>query len=86
MERATDEEHLRYAATAGRVLISHDLKDFPRLAERWVEHGEVHAGIVLTGQQSKASCGDLLHRLLTLLDSRTAEDFANQGVWLPRRS
>jgi predicted nuclease of predicted toxin-antitoxin system len=60
MERATDEEHLRYAASARRVLISHDLKDFPRLAARWSERGEAHAGIVLTGQRSKASYGALL--------------------------
>ena len=84
MERATDEGHLRFAATAGRVLISHDLKDFPRLAERWAERGEAHSGVVLTGQWSKGSYGDLLRRLLTLLDSRTAEEFANQVVWLPR--
>jgi predicted nuclease of predicted toxin-antitoxin system len=28
MRQATDEEHLRFAASAGRVLVTHDLKVF----------------------------------------------------------
>jgi predicted nuclease of predicted toxin-antitoxin system len=50
MRQATDEQHLRFATGQGRVLITHDLKDFPRLAEAWYVRGETHAGIVLTEQ------------------------------------
>ena len=32
LERASDEEHLRFASESGRMRVTHDLRDFPRLA------------------------------------------------------
>ena len=82
MGKATDEEHLRYATSGGRVLITHDLKDFPRLAEQWYERREMHAGIVLVGQPPAVPYGALLRRLLALLNRRTADEFINEVIWL----
>lgn len=82
MDKASDEEHLRYAARAGRVLITHDLRDFARLAEAWYQRGTSHAGIVLVGQPPFVPYGEILRRLLALLNSRTAEEFANEVIWL----
>jgi predicted nuclease of predicted toxin-antitoxin system len=84
MDQATDEEHLRFAAAAGRVLITHDLKDFPRLAQSWYERGEAHAGIVFCGQPPNVPYGEMLRGLLVLLNSRTAEEFADEVIWLRR--
>jgi predicted nuclease of predicted toxin-antitoxin system len=81
---ATDEAHLRYAAATGRIVVTHDLKDFPRLAREWYERGETHAGIVLCGQPPQVPYGELLRRLLALLNNRIAEEFVNEVVWLTR--
>ncbi|MGH2558101.1 MAG: DUF5615 family PIN-like protein [Thermomicrobiales bacterium] len=54
MDKASDEEHLRYASREGRILITHDLRDFARLAEAWCQRGESHAGIVLSSYRAAA--------------------------------
>ena len=82
MAKASDEVHLRYAASTGRVLVSHDLRDFQVLANEWSERGEAHAGIVLVHQPPRVSYGELRRRLLALLDQLTAEELANRVVWL----
>ncbi|MGH2535311.1 MAG: DUF5615 family PIN-like protein [Thermomicrobiales bacterium] len=64
LDRSSDEEHLRYASREGRILITHDLRDFARLAEAWYQRGESHAGIVLTGQPTIVPHGEFLRRLL----------------------
>ena len=43
----TDEEQLDYAAAAGRVLVTRDYGDFPKLAERFYLEQRAHAGVLL---------------------------------------
>jgi hypothetical protein len=38
---------LALAATDKRILVTHDVKDFPPLLREWAEFGRSHAGVVL---------------------------------------
>ena len=83
-ERATDDEHLRWAAERGLVVISFDVKDFPVLANRWLDEGRTHAGIILV-TPSEIPYGTFLRRLLELLDKKTADELVDQIEWLDTR-
>ena len=76
-----DEEHLRYAAGAGRVLHTFNVADFYALHGQFMEEGRDHAGIVL-GTQQRYTVGDRMRRLLHLRAERTAEQMRNPVVFL----
>jgi hypothetical protein len=67
---ADDAEHLRAAASAGRVLVTQDT-DFLRLASA----GEPHAGIAYF--QHDARIGDMIRWLLLLAEVMRPEEMAN---------
>jgi predicted nuclease of predicted toxin-antitoxin system len=73
---ATDEAHLAYAHTQGRVLVTCD-RDFLVLASR----GHPHAGIVYypLGQYP---VGVVIHRLVRLWEQHSAEDMVNRVEFL----
>lgn len=81
-ERALDEAHLEWATSHGRVILTGDIKDFPRLAESWAEQGREHAGVLLLVGKSRLSYGELLRRLRAFLDAVPAEEMVNQVRWL----
>jgi hypothetical protein len=82
-ERLSDEDHLAWAAARGRVILTYDLKDFFRLARTWHLSGRTHAGMILSAQPGEEMpYGMLLRRLLSLLDTLTAEDMINRVEWL----
>ena len=80
--RASDEQHLIWATSQGRVLLTFDAKDFLPLARRWEQEGQTHAGIIVSEPASILPLGVLLQRLLALLDRMSADDFVNQIRWL----
>jgi hypothetical protein len=84
-ERASDEAHLAWATEHGRVVLTSDFDDYPVLADRWFFEGRDHAGIILLEQPRWTSYGELLRRLLFLLDTLTAEEMVNRVEWLDRR-
>jgi predicted nuclease of predicted toxin-antitoxin system len=43
----SDEEHLRYASSLGRALVTHNFADFVRIHAEFLRRGEPHLGIVL---------------------------------------
>jgi predicted nuclease of predicted toxin-antitoxin system len=73
----SDEEQLQYAASEGRCLVSFNVADFAVLAKQWAELDQPHAGIVVTQQVSRQGFGQLLHRLLGLLNTTTADEMSN---------
>ena len=81
-DQAEDEDHRRWAAAAGRVLFTFDLDDYPVLAAQWFEREEAHEGIIISIGPPRLAYGELLRRLLNRLDSFTAEQLANQVLWL----
>lgn len=76
-----DEEHLKYAAQAGRVLHTFNVSDFYDLHTQFLEERRTHAGLVLVSQQRYA-VGEQMRRLLRLKAERTASDMKNQVVFL----
>lgn len=84
-ERADDEEQLAWAANDGRVVLTSDLADFPRLATEWFLAGRNHAGIVVMVQPSRVAYRTLVRRLLRLADALTADEMVNRVEWLDRR-
>lgn len=44
---ATDEHQLTVATQEGRILFTHDTRDFLQLATDWHSAGKIHAGILL---------------------------------------
>jgi hypothetical protein len=82
MEKAADEAHLERAARERRLLISHDLRDFPLIAEHWYRRGLTHSGILLAEQPPLLSIKVIIARVLAILDSRSAQEFENEVLWI----
>lgn len=70
----SDEEILAEATAAGRAVLSHNIQDFAPLAEACFFENLPHAGILVARQFEK---GELLRRLLALLETLTPETLAN---------
>ena len=66
----SDESQLRWAAEAGRVLVTFNVAHFAGLHAECVQRGEHHAGIAVSSQRS---IGELVRRLLNLAKSQSAD-------------
>lgn len=75
MKRAPDDEQLRFAADAGRILITANRRDFARLHSQWMREGKHHAGIVIAEQSMAVS--ERMRRIRLLL-AETGSDLADQ--------
>jgi hypothetical protein len=47
LEGLEDEQVLTLASEEGRILITHDVSDFPRILREWEAVGRSHAGVIL---------------------------------------
>ena len=70
----SDEEILAEATAAGCAVLSHNIQHFAPLAEACFFQNIPHAGIIVARQFEK---GELLHRLLALMETLTSETLAN---------
>lgn len=75
----TDDEQLEFAVSEQRALVTFNAGDFVRLHERYLAEGKDHWGIILSTEESISV---LLHRLLRLLNSISADELKNQIRWL----
>jgi hypothetical protein len=46
-EGLDDEDVLMLAAQDGRILVTHDIEDFPPILREWAAEGRSHAGVIL---------------------------------------
>ena len=76
----SDEQQLAYAAETGRILFTHDIRDYLRLAREWTATGRRHAGIVLAHQHP---LDELVHRFRVFRHRHGSADLGNQVLWLP---
>lgn len=76
---ADDDEQLAYATAQQRALVTFNFSDFVTRHERYLAEGEEHWGIVLSTEEP---IGTLLHRLLRLLNTVSANELKNQIRWL----
>jgi predicted nuclease of predicted toxin-antitoxin system len=74
-----DERQLEWATHEGRVLVSHNVADFARLAAVWSRDGKCHGGMILLRQGTLAW---VLRDLLELLVRHpNAEEWIDQVRW-----
>ena len=76
-----DGVHLAHAVAHGRVLFSFNVGDYYHLHTAHLDSGRDHAGIVLARQQ-RYSIGELMRRLLHLVESISAEEMRNRVEFL----
>jgi predicted nuclease of predicted toxin-antitoxin system len=74
-----DEEQLTYALQERRTIFSYNSADFVRLHLDWLRGGREHCGIIVSDQ---IPIGETIRRLLNLLNRVTADEMANQLMWL----
>lgn len=71
-----DEAHLAYATEMERTVFTFNTRDFVQLHGVWLREGRRHAGIIVSDQ---VHVGQIVRRLLKLLDDRSAQEMEN---WL----
>jgi len=74
-----DEEQLRFATSIGAAILTHNVKDFPRIHYEFMEKGFSHKGIIVAKQ---VSIGEVVRRLLSLAANLSAEDMENRLEYL----
>ena len=62
-QRIPDEDQLIFASEQGRAIISHNVRDFERLAVKWSGLGRNHAGIIVSGRKSLSELEQGIQRL-----------------------
>lgn len=79
LRSADDEALLQFAAREGRVLLTHNVSDFVKLAREWAGARRSHAGI-LVGRQVGFKV--LLRRVSKFIGRNAAEDMRDRLDWL----
>jgi hypothetical protein len=74
-----DDEQLRFAGSLHAILLTHNVKDFPRIHYEFIDRGESHNGIVVAKQ---IPIGQILRRVLHLAAVLSATDMANRLEYL----
>lgn len=74
-----DEAHLAYATELERTVFTFNTRDFVQLHTEWLVEGRRHAGIIVSDQ---VHIGQLLRRLLRLLDERSPAEMENSLEFL----
>jgi predicted nuclease of predicted toxin-antitoxin system len=74
-----DAEQLVWAVAQERAIVTFNVSDFVKLHEEYQAAGKEHFGVVLSTAETVPV---LLHRLLRLLNSLSADELKNQVRWL----
>jgi hypothetical protein len=76
---APDDVQLAHAASEQRAVLTFNIGDFAVLHEQYLAEGKDHWGIILSNREP---IGELLRRILRLLNTASAEELKNQVRWL----
>lgn len=79
MLSSDDEEQFALAVSEQRAIVTFNFSDFVELHGRYISAGKQHWGIILSTEERT---GILLHRLLRLLNSLTADELKTTVRWL----
>ena len=74
-----DREHLEYATSQNRTILTFNTRDFVRLHTACLSTDRHHAGIIVSNQ---VQVGVIVRRLLKLLHSRSAEEMCDKLEYL----
>ena len=72
---------LAAAVTAGRAVLTHNVRHFRALADAYARAGTPHHGIVLSNQEAFR---ELFRRALLLFATRSHEEVDGLLIWIPR--
>ena len=75
----SDEQQLAYAAANQRAILTFNVRHFERVHADFLMAGHEHWGVLLSTEEH---VGVLVHRLLRLVNTLSAEDLKNQARWL----
>jgi hypothetical protein len=82
-----DESLLAMAASEERVLVSRNVRDFPRIAGEWARAGRLHAGIIMIPPSiDHAEFGAIVSGVEVLLTDTEQMDWRNCFEWMVRAS
>ncbi|UBF29029.1 DUF5615 family PIN-like protein [Kovacikia minuta CCNUW1] len=75
----TDAEQLEYAVSQRTAILTHNRIDFENLAREYFEQEKLHYGIIVAVRNPYQ---EIVQRLLTILNSTTADEMANQLLYI----
>jgi predicted nuclease of predicted toxin-antitoxin system len=79
MHKSDDYKQIDFAISEGRAILTHNVRDFHRIAKEYGRISKSHSGIILSSQ---LPFKELLKRVLRLLHKHNSEDIPNQVLWL----
>lgn len=74
--RLGDDEQLAFSIADGRAIVTHNRQDFELRHQRCLSEGRSHLGIIIAKRRARDAV--LVHKLLTLLNTVTADEMRNQ--------
>jgi predicted nuclease of predicted toxin-antitoxin system len=82
----SDGDQLRFATTAGRVLVTYNRADFQSLDASWRMHDQLHAGILVCVEKSipRRAIGELIRAIESFAGAHTS--ISGNCLILPRRT
>ena len=75
----SDQEQLAYAAANDRCILTHNRVDYEDLHLQYAQANLIHLGIIVVPQKSPH---EIVNRVMILLDSMTADEIANQLLYV----
>lgn len=79
MLSSDDDQQFGLAVSEQRAIVTFNFSDYVELHEKYKAGGKEHWGIILSTEERT---GALMHRLLRLLNSVTADELKNTVRWL----
>lgn len=83
LEGVDDSEILKLAADDERIVVTHDVKDFPRILRDWADEGLEHAGCIIIVGISLNEFGELIRAVEAGLGAAgTPTDWVNRSLFV----
>lgn len=80
-----DDRLLELATDEDRVMVTFNIRDFPRIVGEWAEAGRRHAGCLLIVSVDHGEFGEILRLIDTALATRPAQaDWKDYTAWVSR--
>jgi predicted nuclease of predicted toxin-antitoxin system len=74
-----DIEQLTFSSSLGRCILTHNRLDFEKLHTNFFNNNQVHAGVLIAKRRNPY---EIAERIAILLDTLTADEIANQLLYI----
>lgn len=75
----SDAEQLEYATQNGYAILTHNRRDFEKLAQNYFANGEIHGGIIIAVRRPSHQVAE---RLINILNDFMADEMKNQIIYI----